>query len=354
MDENRVDAEWLALNAFREVVKIATKGDISRSTYDNSLGLGGEMYPDLLGPDVSLLHRARESNTTKEYRQRARLKSQRTGKTVTPLELLNLEIEEIEDLLSAAKESKDKGQVDQLRRKLKTFRAASNELNPNPQSENQLIFRDAEAVSYVLPKFDSDGPHRDFAIEDGNVLRLRVLHPDKPEHVTGADVIYERHDMTQKKASLVVIQYKVWAEKKLSLTEPRMRTQLKKLSDFVCKNRLCESESSTNFRFPFCAAFLRPTDKLQNLDKKFRSSGEHIPICEIDSCKSVGDRGGEYLELEEMREKSVSGEAFEYLFTLDKLGSRKMTHEELVKLYAEYQVDSTNHVIVHAQELVDA
>ena len=51
---DRIDAEWLAVNAFRGVAKIATKGDMLRSTYDQSLELGGELYPELLGDLVKL------------------------------------------------------------------------------------------------------------------------------------------------------------------------------------------------------------------------------------------------------------------------------------------------------------
>jgi hypothetical protein len=89
-DDNvsRIDSEWVALNAFRELLKLATKGDMSKSTYDDALEFGGQLYPALLGQEVSLLRRARESDTTKEYRQRARLLSQKRGTAVDPLDLL--------------------------------------------------------------------------------------------------------------------------------------------------------------------------------------------------------------------------------------------------------------------------
>ncbi len=53
-----------------------------KSTYDNALQLGGEVYPDLLGDEVSLLKRERESDTTKEYRQKAELCSIRDEKEI--------------------------------------------------------------------------------------------------------------------------------------------------------------------------------------------------------------------------------------------------------------------------------
>jgi hypothetical protein len=45
----RIDAEWVALSAFRELTRLATKGDMKLSTYNGALDLGGDLYPDLLG-----------------------------------------------------------------------------------------------------------------------------------------------------------------------------------------------------------------------------------------------------------------------------------------------------------------
>ena len=60
--ENRINQEWVALNAIRGIVKIASKGSMTKSTYDNSLDLGGVLYPELLGPETSVLKR--ESDPT--------------------------------------------------------------------------------------------------------------------------------------------------------------------------------------------------------------------------------------------------------------------------------------------------
>jgi len=84
--KDRINQEWVTLNAIRGMVKIASKGSISKSTYDNSLDLGGVLYPELLGPETSLLKRERESDTTKLYRKKAKLFSLQKGKEVTALE----------------------------------------------------------------------------------------------------------------------------------------------------------------------------------------------------------------------------------------------------------------------------
>ncbi|HGJ5859875.1 MAG TPA: hypothetical protein ACHBX6_09285 [Arsenophonus nasoniae] len=52
---NRLNAKWITLSAFRRLMKIATKGDMNKSKYDNVLAFCGDPYPELLGNDVSLL-----------------------------------------------------------------------------------------------------------------------------------------------------------------------------------------------------------------------------------------------------------------------------------------------------------
>ncbi|HEI8867738.1 TPA: hypothetical protein SLG40_003275 [Serratia odorifera] len=67
---DRLNAEWITLSAFRGLMKIATKGDMNKSKYDNVLAFCGDLYPELLGNDVSLLKAERESQTTREDRQK--------------------------------------------------------------------------------------------------------------------------------------------------------------------------------------------------------------------------------------------------------------------------------------------
>ncbi|WP_218008512.1 hypothetical protein, partial [Janthinobacterium agaricidamnosum] len=85
---------------------------------------------------------------------------------------------------------------------------------------------------------------RDFELPDGGMLRVRVLHPDKPEQVTGADVIYERHSIDQEEASIVIVQYKIWENRTLRLTDPRLLQQLDKMRTFACGNYLCKSDKA--------------------------------------------------------------------------------------------------------------
>ena len=349
----RIDAEWVAVNAFRELAKIASKGDASKSTYDKALQLGGELYPELLGVETSLLRRERESDTAKEYRQWARLLSIRKQAEVAPLVLIRGDIDELKDLLAIAERGEgDRTRVDQLKKKLGKLVSAEREMNPVAHSENQLIFRDAYNVERGFPTLDSGHGYRDFELPDSNILRVRVLHPDKPEHVSGADIVYERHYPEEERASIVAVQYKIWEAKTMYLSDPRMQKQLERLKTFICDNELCYQAADPDaYRFPFCAAFLRPTDKLQRANQKYFSTGEHLPICRIEECKTVTRGGATVLEYNNIKSISLSSETFEYLFNKGKIGSRSLSYPELAKLYLKYAIASSEDtVIIYAQE----
>jgi hypothetical protein len=355
-NDARIDAEWVTLNAVRGMVKIAANGDLAKATYDNALQFGGELYPALLGPDASIIRRERESDTVKEYREKAQLKSIKQGKQVTALALLQADIAELKDLLEISKSNKkEQAKTNQLKRRLALFAAAEAELKPIAHTENQLIFRDALSVTRTVPALRSGQAFRDFELPDSSILRIRVLHPDKPEHVTGADIIYERHLPAEEKASIVVVQYKIWENKTLLMTGPRMLGQINRLRAFTCEDQVCESDESTNpFRFPCCAAFLRPTDKLQRPDQSFVSTGEHIPLCRIEDACTLSARGKPQLEYKRMRDVSLSSEMFEQLFNKGKIGSRYLTYPELTELYSQKSVaEDESTVVIYAQEFSD-
>ncbi|WP_120968600.1 hypothetical protein [Comamonas sp. lk] len=350
---SRIDSEWIALNAFRGITRIASKGDMTKSSYENALNFGGELYPELLGPDVSVLRRDRESDIAKEYRQRAILLTIKRNEVVDPINLIEIDINEIKDLLSIAEKNRsDRARVDQLKKKLAQLASAEQEMKPASHSENQLIFRDAYNVDRNIPSIRSGKGWRDFELPDSNILRVRVLHPDVPEHVTGSDIIYERHNPLDGTVSIVAVQYKIWSDKTLRLTDRRMMDQIERLRKFLCCNGICDqSESENDYRFPCCAAFLRPTDKLQKTDQRYFSSGEHLPICRIESCKTETSRGTPILEYKKIKDVSLNSEMFEYLFNKGKIGSKAIDYLNLQNLYANYLVESSqSNVVIYVQE----
>ena len=88
----------------------------------------------------------------------------------------------------------------------------------------------------------------------------------------------------------------------MCLGDERLSLQLERLENFLCIAKLCEGPEGSNlYRFPHCAGFLRPTDRLQRPNQKFVSTGEHLPICKIGECSTLGPRGGKILRYQDIR-----------------------------------------------------
>lgn len=352
----RLDPEWITLNAVRDLMRLAVRGDYRKATYDQALELGAAICPEILGPEVSVLRQDRELELTKEFRQIARSKSIRDGVEVTPLSLVQEQIEEFESYLVAAKTDNDKSKTDKIQRRLNNLYSAEEELNPEKNSENQLIFRDALKVDRGLPLLTEGKTNRTFELFDKNRLTIRVLHPEIPEHITGADLVYEKYDKESNTVNIAFVQYKIWENKRLYISEnktnERMLSQLQKMKCFLCDKGICHSEPSLEeYRFPCCSAFLRPTDKLQSPNQKLISTGEHLPVCFIDKCTSTTDGGAKVLEYNNIRKTSLSHEIFEQLFNQGKVGSKPLAPSELADLYKDTSIlTKKDSVILYAQD----
>lgn len=347
----RINNEWVSVNAIREALKIANHGEYAKSTYDAALEIGGELYPELLGEENSLLRRERQSATAKEFMQKAKLKSIQQNKEITALSLLKEEINDLESLINLETE---KRRNDQLKLRLKKLRKAENELSKVKHTEHQLIARDAYNVKRNAPVLFNGQAVKDYELSNQNNLRIRILHPDKPEHITGADLIYEHHNIHNEEVSIVFIQYKIWERKQMYMSDPRMKKQLEKLKSKTCDKGLCEYHNNTEYRFPYCSSFLRPTDALQSANQTLISSGEHLPICKINAVTRKGARGADIITYRSIKDSSISGLLFEELFNREKIGSKRMNYKELKEFYEEIEiVKSEESVIIYAQEFTD-
>jgi hypothetical protein len=346
-DQQRLDAEWLATNAFRDVIGLATEGDSNKATYAQAIALGGQVIPGLLGED-SLLKRAHEGDLTREYRQKAQAKGLLSGTQVSPLALVNADIGEYERLV---KTSRNRKETDELNRKLGKMRVAQKELDATKHSEHELIFQDANNVSRQLPEIGAGQGFRDYKLSANSFLRVRVFHPDRPEHISGADILYERHDKYQDAASIVAVQYKIWEEKCSYLNDERMQRQLGRMHQFFCDQALCRpGDTDHTFRFPYCSAYLRPADKLQTPDQRLASTGEHLPICQLANVQSEGPRGATVLTYDNIRAMSLGHGVFQGLFTTGKIGSRLLPYAELSQIYRRLEVADDTRLLIHAQD----
>jgi hypothetical protein len=329
---------------------------VSKATYNNALALGAVICPEILRPEVSVLRQDRESDLTKEYRQRATYRSIRDAKEITALSLVQNDINEFDSLVRAAKASNDKTKIDKLQRKLNSLRASEEEINPDKNTETQLIFRDALKVERNIPMLIEGKNSRTFELFDNNLLTIRVLHPEIPEHITGADLVYERYDKSTNTVVIAFVQYKIWENKMMYFSEnesnKRMLGQIKKMKDFLCTKEICKNKNENNqYRFPCCSAFLRPTDKLQSPSQAFISTGEHLPICHIDECIKITSNGVRVLEYDNIKKISLSHEMFEELFNQGKIGSKPLSLEELADLYKDSSIVSKKDtMLLYAQE----
>jgi hypothetical protein len=135
-----------------------------------------------------------------------------------------------------------------------------------------------------------------------------------------------------------------------------LKQQLGKLQSHFCGSGLCGDPSGEGhqreFRLPCCAAFLRPTDRLQSPNARLISSGLHIPVCAVLRNAQKTRRGGDVLRRKFFRREAVTHKVFEELFNTGILGSRWLTYEELEKFYrASSVLMPEDTILLHAQEL---
>ena len=343
----RLDAEWAFLNATREGMNIFRRKP-DGTTYKQAMRFGEEIAPILLGQDRRLINGLKESDEARFYRQKAIAESAIRGHLVLPQELLD------EDITELTRQTNVASDVDLLENRLTTLEKVRQELRPKKFTENQVIFRDASKVDRYLPITRVGTEYVEYAVDDARRLRVRVLHPDPPESKIGADLVYEIHNCNEETVRVVFLQYKMWDRKYLP-HDPRMDRQLDKLMGACCRGQLCLSPGGDHqpraFRFPHCAAFLRPTDRLQDPNATLISSGLHVPICVVYKSWTTTDRGAKVLPRPKIEPQSVSHAIFEYLFVCSLLGSREIAWEEMEKYYKDWGLlEEDDRIVLHAQE----
>jgi hypothetical protein len=348
--DRRLDAEWTTLNAIREMLGIAVKGRMT-PTYAQALDVGKTIAPQIYAVESSLLGRGREPKLVQEYRQKADALSEIRAQPVSPLEVLDEDIDIQRRLVMTS------GDRDLIQRRLDQLETIRPYFLPKSFSENQLIFRDVFRIERNLPMPPTEGDrYRDFQISDERRLRIRMLHPDRPEHATGADMIYELYWDKKQMARIALVQYKIWDGKTLYLSQARnVEEQMRKLTETLCDRDLCkpfeDSARIHSYRLPYCSAFLRPTDKIQDPDVRLISSGLHTPVCVALRAMQDTGRGNKKIESKVIRSEAVTHKVFEEMFNANLLGSRWLTYEEIETLYRDHKVlEPTERIVLHVQE----
>lgn len=347
---DRLDLEWLTLNAVRELFSIGVKGK-GEVTYGNALLLGRDIAPPLFDPDGSLIIASQEPPLLKFYRERSEALSEINSSPVSPVELIDRDIQENERLLDT------RGAREMIREKLRELRTIREQAVERSYSENSLIIRDvfsAERLHLPSSPINTDR-YVEYRLPFDRAMRIRILHPDHAEHVTGADLIYEFCQQEDELVRVAFLQYKLWDGQTLYFSQARnLEDQLLKLQKVTCEGGICACKDPQfppkAYRLPFCAAFLRPTDRLQSANAKLMSSGLHIPVC-VALTVPISHMGGRILRNDPIRSRAISHRLFEELFNRNMLGSRWLTYKELETLYKRHDIlGQLDSIVVHAQE----
>lgn len=349
-EEERRNEAFQLLCGIREAVSIAkrTKQSIP---YRKALELAYDISPDLHKELSDLLTKANESDLVKYYKQKAELISSEEGIIIFAEDII------IKDLDGEKKLLKLGENTNLIQKKIFELEAALEYFQPEDISENSILNHDFSLTSkhpFFEKKLYSNAKVKDYELSDNRILRLRLLHPDKAERIIGSDLVYEQFNLRTNMVRFIHLQYKTWNNNVLYFSNGNMVDQIEKLDKHICKSGYCKNESgkkySDNYRLPYCAAFLRPTNFLTKPDANLVSSGIHLPICMVNKIKETDNK----ISNKNVVGKNIGHRVFEELFIENLIGSNWISIDQLEKFYQEKGITSQSaRIRVHAQEVIE-
>ena len=346
----KFQTEWALINLVRELREISTKG--VTPTYYSSIKLATQIIPDIFNEKSLIVQRHHEPELVRSYRQQAEAQSKIEGRLIDPIELVEKRIDVLNKQIAT-----DISFKDLLKKELDKNQIVRSMLLPRNVQEDYILEHDVKSMKFGVEPINIQAKSADYKVSENRYIRVRLIHPNDGEQSMGADLIYEQYDPEKRKVRFVMVQYKIWDGELLYWSQAKnLDPQIAKMNLNLCANGYCKCESgnnhATSFRYPYCSAFLRPTDRLQYKDSPFTSSGMHIPICKINSVVVETKEGNKVLKKQNMRETSISHKLFEENFNLNQIGSRWMNYSEAEQLYKEHKIlESDERIIVHVQEL---
>ncbi len=352
--EARNELAFQMVVAMRDTINIAKKKG-HKSTYENSIQLFNDFSPELYDAIVTCLPQRNLSDEAKLFKAKAEALSKERGKPVNALELLNEDIELYKQLKEKVNSDSEEHKL--FRNKIGSLESLRKSLVPRKLTENRILIRDtskADRRDFGAKFLTETDFYIDYTLTDEKYLRIRLLHPDEQEHMTGADLVYEQHNLKTGLIRIIMLQYKIWEDGILYFSKAKnLDNQIKKLQNCMCNCDYCTAPKQIDelnwFRFPHCAAFLRPTDKLQEQNEKLVSSGIHIPVCMIDKLKEI--ENGK-ISKNKVRYQSLTHELFEILFNKEFIGSRWMKESEVESFYKTNKIlQSDESIILYAREV---
>ncbi len=348
-ENDRRDIAFQLVNALREVVSISKKLNQPIS-YEQTLDLIQDLNPEIYDSVTVLMDRKNENDWVKYYKELADAQSTESME-INPIDLIQKDLNELNNI------ALNKGNKRFLNKRIRDYKNAIEYFQPRKISEHKILNRDVYIAEREDLKIRNKIYEReefiDYKLDNNNVLRIRLLHPDNAENILGADLIYEHLDTKSGYVRFLHMQYKTWNNKSLNFKAGSLDAQIDKMEKNLCRSGFCSStegsKSAKKYRLPYCSAFLRPTSKLQSSDSKMVSTGLHIPICEV---KKIMENE-KSLSKENVKGRNISYKIFDELFNSKMIGSRWLTYEEHTKFYEDRNLlDVDNIIRLHAQEII--
>jgi len=335
----------------REVLCLGHK-DSDRVSYAEAAAVCQTALPDLFTEDQNFsIFQLSEDIQVARYEQRAKAQRVIRNADVTALMLVD------EDIAAKEKEIVANPDGKALRAERKKLFRIRQRIKNEIYVEHQVLERDVYQVRRDLPVSGQGKGYIEFQLPHGRALRLRLFHPNKPEHSTGVDIVYEHYREEEDLVRIAAMQYKMLDADTLSMSskreQNRFEKQLDKMKGEFCKNSYCDAPSENNaerwFSYRYCSAFVRPTEKQQKPDARYVSTGYHIPLCMFRNLWDIS--ASKKLGIQNFQGKSVKSEVFEELFNINELGSKWLTYIELEKFYQKHKVlEPGDRIVIHAQE----
>jgi len=352
--EEKANTAFQIVTGMRDILNIALKGTYV-PTYEKAIAYLKDVSPNIYNAILAHLPDRNESDLAQRFREEA--EAELEGDDPSQLQIDDIAIRNINSAIDhcdaiiqknsgASKDVKaNKSYKRQLIKARKSF--ITRDLN-----EHEILMHDFNAVD--RPGFsliDAEFDRKDYRMDDGKVLRIYIGHPNKIEQTLGVDVIYECYDLTLGMVRFANLQYKTWKLLHLDFDE-REERQLRRLKDNNCSCNHCELPtayaSTSPYRFPYCAAFIRPTNKVMAKGSKMKTMGDHIPLCKLDELRNSGSAVSKYV----IQANSLTQQSFEEAFNKFHVGSRWMQIGDLEQFYATRKLkDMVDNIRIIVQEI---
>lgn len=165
----------------RDAISLAQKKS-TPPTYEQALRITHDIDEKLYEFCSKQLTKKNENDTVKLFKERAEAESLKQGKSITATELLQQEVKEYKELLNIPNLEKERTRF--IKNHIITLETAIENLKPRKLSEHRILERDFCKINRQhlgVEKFFENDNYVDYKISNERFLRIRLLHPDKPE-----------------------------------------------------------------------------------------------------------------------------------------------------------------------------